>query len=205
MRLIVCDLETDSPNPANAEILEIYLGEYRNGLIVNELELRVRPRRWNPESEKAVKIHGITMSEAMNGLDWKRSMKKIYDFLPEDPCYFLCHANRRAGTRGCFDYQVLTTHFNQLNSDIYFFFLKVLPPDKVISTHSLVKSFLQLEANDLKTACNHFGIEISKHHAAKSDAIACLEIFKKFESKVDMKKFAEHDFYDVPYDIPYKH
>ena len=200
MRIVVCDIETDSANPANAEILEIYLGEYRNGLIVNELELRVRPRRWNPKSEESVKIHKITMTEAMNGLDWKRSMKKIYDFLPEESCYFLCHANRRAGIRGCFDYQVLTAHFNQLNSDIYFYFLKILPPEKIISTHSLVKHFLQLEKNDLKNACNHFGIMISNHHAAKSDAIACLEIFKHFEKKIDIAKFVENDFHDIPHE-----
>lgn len=203
MNIIVCDIETDSVRASDAEMIEIYMAIYSNKEITKEISLRIKPRRWTDKSEEAVKIHKITKSEAMKGLDWNKSMELIFDFLPEEPHYFLCHANRRAGVRGCYDYQVLSTHFNQLHSDIYFYFLKILPPDKVISTHSLVSQFLSLEGNDLKSACKHFGITLDNHHTAKADAIACLNIFKEFEDKIDLERFVESDFYDTEYNLPF--
>lgn len=131
MDILVCDIETDSVNASNAEMLEVYLALYSNKKITKELLIRVKPRKWSYYSDDSVEIHGITKEEAMKGLPWPEAMEMIFNFLPEEPHHFLCHAKRRAGVRGCFDHQVLSTQFNQAGSDIYFYFLKILPNDKL--------------------------------------------------------------------------
>lgn len=201
MKLVICDLETDSANPSNAEILEIYMAIVDDWRITDELLLRIRPRRWNDESRKSVEIHKITLEEALKGEDWKVAMEKIYNFLPEEPHYFVCHANRRAGIRGCFDHQILSSHFFQLHSDVYYYFLKILPPNLILSTHSIVKNHLKinLENYKLDTICKQIGIELKNYHAAKSDAMACYHILMKYKDKINLEKFAEADFYDLDY------
>lgn len=200
----VCDIETTGTNPLNVEIVEIYMGRYNlRGTLLGEIHLHIKPRYWNSAADASVEFHGITKEKAMEGIPWKEGMKQIWDFLPEEPEHFICHANRRMfGRQGCFDYQVLCSHFLDCGFPFYSHFMRVYPAQKIISTHSLAKELLGISKNDLKEVCLSLGVKLVNHHTAKNDAGATWKIFQKLKTKVNLDAFCEEDYYQLQKGIP---
>jgi DNA polymerase III epsilon subunit-like protein len=77
---------------------------------------------------------------------------------------------------------------------LYFDFTSKCRAMHIISTHSLAKQLNVNSALDLKSLTNHFKIELDNHHDAKSDAYACMGIFKKLITEVDLEQFLDQEF-----------
>lgn len=195
--ITICDLETTGSNAINTEIVEVYLAKYQGAKKIDELHLYVKPRTWDSEAEKSVAFHGISKEKAMDGIPWRESMKMIWDFLPDEPEHFLCHANRRMfGRQGCFDWQVLASHFLDIGFEHYLHFGRIYRPQMIISTHSLAKEILGAQKNDLKSIADALGIKLVNHHTAKNDAEATWKIFQKLIRSIsDLDAFLEEDYY----------
>lgn len=190
-----CDLETTGTNPLCSEMVEFYMSHHQGRSLVGELHLKIKPRIWDKQADESVKFHGITREMAMTGTPWAEAMKMIWGFLPEEPSYFICHANRRMfGRQGCFDYQVLSSQFFDAGFDFYCFFQKIFPPRKIISTHSMAKMLMGSSKNDLKEVTTALGINLKDHHTAKNDAEAAWKIFQKLRKKIDLEKFCLEDY-----------
>lgn len=220
----VCDIETTGDNPMNVEMVEFYMAHYEGSSLKRELHLFIRPRIWGKAADESVEFHKITKEQAMKGLPWRNAMKEIWDFLPEDPAHFICHANRRMfGVSGCFDHSVLRSHFFDAGYEFYLHFMRIFPTYMIISTHSLAKEVLGLTLDDsiigremtaeekkakkkfdLKEAAKKVGITIdeSKHHGAKYDGSITWKIFQKLKSKVNLDAFCLEDFYQLEKGIP---
>lgn len=194
----LCDLETTGKSPLNVEMVEIYLAHYRGKKLVKELHLYIRPRYWDKAADDSVEIHGITKEKALEGTPWKLAMKEIWDFLPDQPAHFVCHANRRMfGRQGCFDWIVLLSHFLDIGFEFYQHFMKMLPPQMIVSTHSLAKELLGIDKNRLGDVCEAMGIKLSGAHTSKGDAQATWKIFLELSSRVDLDAFIHEDFYQL--------
>lgn len=194
----LCDLETTGKSPLNVEIVEIYLAHYQGRKLVKELHLYIRPRYWDKGADDSAEIHGITKEKAFEGTPWRLAMKEIWDFLPDEPAHFVCHANRRMfGHQGCFDWVVLTSHLLDIGFPFYQHFIRMFPPQLIISTHSLAKELLGIDKNRLGDVCDAMGIKIVKAHNAKCDAQATWKIFSKLSSQVDLDAFIHEDYYQL--------
>jgi DNA polymerase III epsilon subunit-like protein len=76
-----------------------------------------------------------------------------------------------------FDHAILRLRMGDMGDVPYFLIEKIRP----YSTHSLAKvlqNHFNFEGFSLDLICKRLGIEL-KHHDAKSDALACLEIIKQ--------------------------
>jgi DNA polymerase III epsilon subunit-like protein len=112
------------------------------------------------------------------------------------PSHFVCHANRKIfGKFSSYDYGVLLSNLNYLG--LHFNLYKVCPSRDIISTHSLAK-FTELSCSlDLKSLCSYYNINLSNHHDAKSDTIACMELLKKMLPDIDIEDFLSWELMEV--------
>jgi DNA polymerase III epsilon subunit-like protein len=198
---ILCDLETTSKIPSCAQIIEAYLAQYdENYRLIKELDLRIRPRRWDSYAEKASKeSHKITKEEAAGFTPWHIGMKTIYDWIPEGEHHFVCHAKRRGfGKQGCYDHNVLAYQFWDCSHEVYQAFMRLFPARKIISTHSLFQEQFKLPPKtkySLENCCAFLGVDYDgEKHRAKPDAQATWNLFLKLITKVNINEFCERDY-----------
>jgi DNA polymerase III epsilon subunit-like protein len=198
-KFFLCDLETTSKIASCAQIVTGYFALYdENYNLIKELYLEVKPRRWDFFAESASKIHGITKEESMKFKPWNQAMLDLYNWLPDEPCHFVCHARRRLGGRQtCYDYGVLLLNFLDCSFEIYQFFLKIFPKEMIISTHSLFCDQIKLPYKtkySLENCCNFLSIKHKGAHHAKNDGEATWKVFLKLITKVKIDEFCKKDF-----------
>lgn len=198
MNYIFADIETTGIDPYLDEIITAYFVITDCDLnIRNKYGIKIKPTKW---SEDAERINGISKETASNFGSIQDGIREIEQKTPrDDKNVFICHANT-SSNRGfvTFDYAFLKYLF--FSQDKYFDFLKLFP--KCISTIEIAKQkeiegkfnapTKLIEVNRkgtlkqqsrktyaLKPPCEHFGVTLDNHHDAKSDTIACFELYKK--------------------------
>lgn len=163
------------------------------------MKFNMRPRYWCSKAEEAVAINGITRERALAFNSPSAVVPRIFQFIKEIPGqeHFVCHANRVAGTFGCFDRQILQSCFLDAflanEGANHFIIDEKLPVSKVISTHTLAKNKLKLDNYKLSTVCDHLGIKLN-HHDAVSDCEAAAEILRRLYDE-EGQKFITEELY----------
>lgn len=177
MNSLVLDLETTGTNVFDAEIITgHFLSVDKSFNIIQEFELKCRPSRWSYEAEK---IHGIRKEDAEKWPKFSEVYQNLLDFLEAHQITEAwMHTNAKMfGKLTYYDHAVLRLRMGDMGDSPYFAIEKIRP----YSTHSLAKvlqNHFNFEGFSLDLICKQLGIEL-KHHDAKSDTLACLEIIKQ--------------------------
>jgi len=193
--MVVVDLETTSDNPSTAEPITGHFIHVVDGSVVRTLDWKCRPRIWGKEAEEAVAIHGIKKEEAMAGPMWINAMRELWQWLPKHQVHFACHARRRMfGKQVTFDHAVLMVQFFDVGQ--HYEFARRFPPRKILSTHSMAQKIITLPNYGLANVCKAMELEFdsTQHHGAEYDAQKCLQLVRKFATKLDLEKFALEDY-----------
>lgn len=191
--IISCDLETTGLDVHGACWITGSFGKLHPETLetIDELELKSRPYHWD---EEARRIHRISKKTADNFPERPESLQKLIDWLPKDRKFaFLCHASEssfndvtKTHIHAHFDFAMIKMDF--AFQDKYFDFYKYFDEKKIISTVTIARA-LKMQSAKLKNLADHFSIELD-HHNAKSDRLACEEIFRRFY-------FEQNDLFNV--------
>lgn len=171
------DFETTTKEPANAEILTGYYKtiDSETRLLVDSLDVKMKPRKYMEES---FKIHKISREEASLFPEKKVMMREIFRYMNKykNDSLFICHANwQMFGVRGYFDWQVLKTEC--LYMDILHHFNEFFGKVDLYSTHTMAKDRKLPVANyKLTTLAEFIGFEYNAHNA-QSDVEATEALF----------------------------
>lgn len=175
--ICVADLETTSRNVFEAEIIHGHFICLNHDLeVISTHDMRCNPGKWSDEAEV---IHGISKRTASKYKQFKEVYGQFIDWLEAyQITEFWCHSNSvMYGKLVYYDYAVLRLNMLLMGDAPYFAIEKLRP----YSTHSLCKMF-HMEHNfdgySLDKVCSVLNIEL-KHHDARSDAQACVEIMKQ--------------------------
>jgi DNA polymerase III epsilon subunit-like protein len=201
---MICDLETTGRNPLSAEVLTgSFLAVNEAMQIVDEMHIMCKPEVWGAEAEAASNIHGITQEMVKDCPSFNQVKTELLHWFGYFPFkHFVCHAKQIGfGKKVTFDHAVL--RLNLFPSEDYYTFGKIFRESEIISTHSLAlhhESKYNFEKRDLKTVCRTLGVELGNHHDAKSDALACYEIFKILYPQTDLGQFFGGNYDDTDAD-----
>jgi DNA polymerase III epsilon subunit-like protein len=197
----VVDLETTSGNVSNAEILSgTFLAIDSTFLVLDEYQIKCRPRKWTEEAIESTKIHGITQQMTMGLPLFSEVQDDLFKWFKKFMFkHFVCHAKRDMyGKKTTFDHAVI--RLNLFPSAQYWDFVNMFNERNIISTHSLA-SYLDkkynFEKKDLKTVARQLGVTLENHHDDREDAIACYEIFKIMFPQVNLTEFINWDYYKI--------
>lgn len=181
--LFVCDHETTGFDPWYNEIITSSIGsyDYKSLELLDEIELKFKPQ--NLKYYGGVEVHGIPISEAINFPNKADSNREMLDFFikyKSDHNAFLCHALERYNTY--FDWAFLYVQMMKFDKE-YLLRRKV---NKLESTIDYFKEAskqgkVSLANYKLNTICDLYNVDLN-HHDAKSDRVACFEIYKKARS-----------------------
>jgi DNA polymerase-3 subunit epsilon len=192
--ICVADFETTSKNVFDAEILDAQFFALNDDLeIVSELKIRCNPYRY---SEEAYAVHGISREECARYPRFEKEAEKIIAWFKEHRITeFWCHSNAvMFGKLVYYDWAVLRINLLNLGTSAYYSIARVKP----FSTHSLCKLFqheINSQSLSLSAVCDSLGIEL-QHHNARSDALACIAIMKRFLSRT-----TREDLYNLDHGV----
>lgn len=129
-----------------------------------------RTQYWSPNAEK---VHGITLTEALDFDSRRDSLIRFMHWLKrlesQFPLTFISHSKNQ------WDYKFVKETF--LKEVLHESFEKVFSSYMHESTIDLSKELLPgLRNYKLSTVCEHLRIDLN-HHQALSDAIACAKIY----------------------------
>jgi DNA polymerase III epsilon subunit-like protein len=174
--LIVCDLETNSLNVFDAEIITGFfclLDDDYN--VVKTKSIQSNPFKWSDEAQI---IHGITKKQASKYKQFKEVYQELIDWIDlSGATEFWCHSNvKMYGKIVPYDYAILRMNMMNMGDSAYWTINKLRP----FSTHSLAKAQndFTFEGYSLDNICKQLKIEL-KHHNAESDCLATVEIIKQ--------------------------
>lgn len=194
--ILSCDLETTGLNPHDACWITGSFGilDAKTFQKVDEIELKSRPYHWD---ESARLVHGISKRTADQFPPREEALQALIDFIPKNRNFaFLCHAsdsqfmesiNQRVDFH--FDFAMIKSDF--WFQDRYFDFFDYFDHYKIISTVTLARA-MKMESAKLNNLAKYFKIELN-HHDAKSDRLACEEIFKRLMNDENSFSFGERD------------
>lgn len=194
MTFVVCDLETTSKFPLNAEILTADFIVLSSELVeIDSASFKMRPRIWNRDAEEAVSIHGITRDQAYKFNPYHDEIRRLFKWLLQYRGHLVAHNNRQFNSS--YDQCILRSH--ALDNGFYFELGQHFRERHYLSTHSLAK-YLNIGAENyrLDTLCKYFGIKQKAHHTSEDDARVTVQLFKKLISQVDINKFLEYEWRD---------
>jgi len=189
---IIFDIETSGLVPYLDQILTGYFIKCDKDLgVIDELAITIvaqcSKKYWNLEAQA---VHGITWAVAKDFDQKEYSFNKLDRFINEGDI-LVCFANYNNQKLGkyYFDIAFVKALFDEMKWHGYFY-SKV---KECMSVHTIIKDYSDtIKKKTLAGVCEHFKIEMSKHHDAKSDAIAAMEILLKLKEKnVQLSKYHE--------------
>jgi len=157
---IALDFETADYLPDSA--CSVGLVRIEENTIVDSTYFLIRPPR---KSEVFTYIHGLYWSMLCNQPIFKDVWPKIQCFIQESE-YLIAH-------NASFDRKVLCACLKSIKIDYS------VPP--FLCTLKGARASLHLPHNRLNDVCDYFGIALD-HHNAKSDALACAEIYLRLRN-----------------------
>ena len=174
-----CDIETTGFDYWRNEILTLSISrhDYASLELDDELELTFKPS--NLQHFGGSEVHGFSISDTLEFEDKSESTSKLIEFFENTNCehnVFCCHALWRYNT--FFDWAFLLVHMIKFKTE-YFLrnHLNKLESTVNYFKHLQKNGLISVENFKLNTLCNHFKIALD-HHDAKSDRVACFELYK---------------------------
>lgn len=181
---VFVDVETNGTNPYLHDIIQLAsIITDSKGIVIGDFYECGQPeseKRWDKGAES---IHGISYSWLLNNghridklfchySSWLSSYK-----VSSNICLRLIdHSNNR------FDWRFLKGLFFKV--DKYYEFYKYFHGSRYESTIDLAKSSIYTYENyKLSTLCYYHNIEL-KHHNARSDVYACMELYKIYKELI---------------------
>lgn len=192
---IVVDVETTGLDPIVNDIIDISLFVINDQFeIIDEFRQTVKPDPINSITwdQEAQNVHGYTKKDVSVFMNRKKFCIKLLHFLvphkneDNSPLEFICHAlpekffdpNRKQFSWPHIDYHFLEWAFRKENLERSFF--KVFSTNNITSTIKLARKHTgNHRGHKLNVWAENIGFKLD-HHNAKSDALACLELYKYF-------------------------
>lgn len=171
----VTDIETSGLENGIDEILTAHIILTDGVNLLSEKSFNFKPKRITNSYLEAYKIHKISIAQARKFNNKEDELNSLLAFVP-DNSIMVCHSKK---TDHYFDYGFLFMEFELYDNRLNFY--KMFK--HCLSTHTLCKEFTKLKKRDLKSVCLYYEVELDNHHDAKSDAIACFEVFRKMYSE----------------------
>jgi DNA polymerase III epsilon subunit-like protein len=205
MNYLVVDCETTGIHVTDNEILTLYAIKLTKNLeVIDQKYFTFKTERWIERYYDAVQIHGITKEACMQFKDKNESLLELINWIGEKHI-LVCHSKKQ-NDKGFFAYDGAMLNWEMLGANLIWEWRKVIF-SKVISTHCLAQKLnksgkLGIAATkkdggkvarvslSLNSLCDHFKINL-KHHDARSDTEACMQLFKKL---IEIDKDITYDF-----------
>ncbi len=177
------DIETTGLEPSRHEIIVASVGchDHETGNLIAEIELEMRPEYSEWASSEAERINGISRLEALFFPDRKEQLTKLVEFFEENQGpgnpLFCFHALNYYGN--FFDWLMLTTNAHDfgLEQRIRTVFRDgYLRSTVTYAQEARKRKRIQVDDCKLPTLCILLNIKL-EHHKAKSDRVACKEIY----------------------------
>lgn len=158
LTLVAFDLETSGAYPIGDEIVEFGAVKWKDGAVIDKLEILVKPSR--PMGEAVIRIHGITNEMVADCPSLSTEIQKIHSFF--DGAVLMAH-------HAPFDVGFVAVEFERYG-------LK-LPTRPVLCTSLLARKWIPESVNHkLQTLVRYLKIEGGAAHRAYDDAFACLQV-----------------------------
>ncbi len=165
----IIDVETTGINGKSSKITEIAIYKHDGNKIVDQFTTLINPQeRLTPF---IMRLTGITDEMLKDAPKFYEVAKQIVQFT--EHCTFVAH-------NVAFDYAMVRSEFSRLGYNY-------LRP-RLCTIKLAQKLFPGLPKYNLKSLCQHFGIELDNHHRASADAYATTKIF---EHLIQENTFAE--------------
>ncbi len=171
--LIFLDLETTGLKVQQHEILEIgalKVEPKKPFKVVDQLEIKVKPKNIHKADKDALKIVGYTDQEWENATSLEEALTKLTEF-GEDGVLVGCNV--------CFDWAFLDKAYFSLGKQDPFYYhrLDIVPMAYLkLFAHGSVKRF------SLGEVCKYLKIKVENKHRALADAKTTYLVFKKLFS-----------------------
>jgi DNA polymerase-3 subunit epsilon len=150
---VVVDLETTGVRPGLHRITEIGAVKVQAGKIIDRFQTLINPGR--PIPRFIQQLTGISNEMVQSAPAFSEVAERFSDFTRD--CIFVAH---NVG----FDYRFIQAEYQRLEQ-------RFVRP--FICTRAGMKKFYpKLESYGLANLCQHFGVELTRHHRALSDAEA---------------------------------
>lgn len=150
---VVVDIETTGGRAANHKITELGMLKVINGEVVDEYQTLLNPQRRIPR--KITALTGIDDVMVNNAPIFAEVADRVAEFTKG--CVFVAHNVN-------FDYGFIKQEFNRLD--------RHFSRAKLCTVREMRKAKPGLVSYSLANLTQHFGIEMSRHHRAMSDAVA---------------------------------
>ena len=179
----ILDLECTGLVAGKHEILSSHVILFDGENLIDQMTNNFCPNTIREDYHKAYKIHRITIEQALKFPRKRDALISLLDFIP-DYSVMVCHSKRKY-----FDYGFLAMEYEF--QDLRIEFNRKFK--RCISTHTMAAKYTKLKNLGLSNLCEYFGIGLD-HHDAKSDSLACFELFKIFYNnhKYEIEKEVEY-------------
>lgn len=154
---VVVDIETTGGRATSHKITEIGMVKVINGQIIDEYQTLLNPQRRIPRN--IIALTGIDDVMVSNAPIFAEVADKIAQFTKG--CVFVAHNVN-------FDYGFIKQEFTRLE--------RHFSRAKLCTVREMRKARPGLASYSLANLTRHFGIEMSRHHRAMSDAVAANEL-----------------------------
>lgn len=184
--LIFFDIETTGLRPLFNEIIEIGAIKVINGVIVDEFELLIKPKK--EISEFITELTGIDNEMVKNAVNEKEALTQFKNFVKNTTLI---------GHNVKFDYSFLQHKYSKykINDNLN----ANLTIDTLNMAIILLKEMNQYDTKSfrLNKLLNYYDEEINEHHRAKSDSESTYKLFNYMMSNFTSKKKDENDDFIV--------
>ena len=155
----IIDTETSGGKYNEEKIIEICILVFDGNNIIETFQSLINPQK--KVDYFVQKLTGIREKELKKCKIFKDYAKEIKKLLKNKVI---------VGHNVDYDYRVLKNEFKSIGED--------LKADTLCTIEMSKRVFPDLESYKLNKICNHFNIELNKHHRAFDDAKATTELFK---------------------------
>ncbi len=175
--LAFIDLETTGLDPKKHEIIELGClivkqipnpnGRGPNLEVIEELELKIKPKHLETAEPEALKINGYNEMEWLFAVELEQAMKVLAEKTKD--CIMV-------GQNVFFDWSFLKEAFEQTGIENKMHFHRI---DLISMAFAKLYHDQSLERYNLRALAEFFGVENSRAHTALADIKATFEIYKK--------------------------
>lgn len=153
-------------NPEHDRVCEVAVVRGTFDGIVDEFQSLVRPKV--KVSRSARKIHGLTDAKLQRAPGFKRIAHELVDFL--EGAVLICH-------NVPFDVGFLHRELDEIGV--------AYAPPITLDTLLMARRLFAFSRNNLKSVCEHLGVDLTDQHRALGDARATFQVFRAMVEVLD--------------------
>ena len=168
MKYIVIDTETTGLDPKRHELLSLGAIVMIDGVITEQIEIKIKPKNIDSANTEALQINGYTEYRWKNAIEGEHAVTIIKHL-------FLCHLDALlVGHNVNFDIKFLKAFADEYYEEITF-------PSRYIDTRDVCRANLApygCSSMSLDNICLFLGWKRRKAHTALSDCEDCIKILR---------------------------